>query len=342
MSCASDLAGSRIPNSGPLAVPLRYRVTNAGSWVLGKQVGYGMGGDYLMAMQPFRATVLLLSVLGLLNVTGCAGLKTFHEVARPSDTVAVASGWKHHFTKDGITVVITPSSGAPITYPPGDPSIRSVVNFYADPLSSLVVSRQTDQDLTPFARTYAMTTGTFTGFDKDWWQTVVFIDLPPASSLPTGAATVAISNPEGEAVSAQVEIVSGTGSAHGFQAESLGPMTPVQMQSLGRVAHYTVNFSGATIPYAIQIDLAHDADLDNGGSGRAYVVNPIGYIKSATWSDDGLGLRVLLMPARAGEIDDIQDFKFYVAGGVTGLSVTSVLAYDMDGNPVDGVVANIN
>jgi hypothetical protein len=89
--------------------------------------------------------------------------------------------------------------------------------------------------------------------------------------------------------------------------------------------------------------------VDNLGVGRAYVVNPIGYIKNASWTDDGTNMKVILLPVRDGEITTMEDFKFYVAGGITGLqfasggtSLVGAQAFDIDGNPVFGVNVTID
>jgi len=290
---------------------------------------------------------------------GCAGTRTFHEVARAGDTVALGAGWNHNFTPDNLTVTITPFGSAPIVYTagdpvgPGDPAIRAVTNMYVDPLSSLVISRQTNQDLTPFAgSTYAWSIdNNFTAGDKDWWQTVVFIDLPQTlpdlSPYPTGTTTIVIDG-GGETATSSVEIVGAGGTASTFSASGPGPLNATQLDALRRVDHFTVDFSGTTVPHAIQIDLIHDPDADNGGAGYAYVVNPIGYIKNATWSDDGANLRVILTPTRDAEITSLTDFKFYVAGGVTGLqfplggTTGIVQAFDSNGNPVADITATVD
>lgn len=279
--------------------------------------------------------IILLAALG-----GCVGAQTFHETARAGDTVAVAAGWKHYFTRDNITVTITPSSGSPIVYLPNDPAVRAAVNLYPDPLSSLLVSAETKQDLTPSAQTYAsLVSGNFTQGDKDWWQTTVFVDLP--SSLPTGGATISITNPQGESVSSDVGIVAGVGQPTTFEATT-GALNVYQLASMERVGHYTIRFSGTTIPYAIQIDLLHGPDVDHGGTGRAYVVNPRGDIKNTAWKDDGSNLRVILTPVTGAALGTIKDYKFYVAGGITGLQLVNVKAIDVNGNPVTGVTAAVS
>lgn len=285
-----------------------------------------------------QATKVLLFILALGVLSGCAGTTTFSQAARAGDTVALAAGWKQHFSRDQITVTITPSIGSPVVYGPNNPAVRAVVNLYPDPVSSLVVSTETAQDLTPYARIYGSLTNSATNGDKDWWQTAVFIDLP--TSLATGIATISISNPTGETANSTVEIISGTGQPNGFST-NFGSLNNDVLASMERVTHYTISFGGSTVPYAIQADLSHSPDVDHGGTGRAYVVNPRGDLKSVTWNDTGSSLRVILTPARGQVLGAITDFKFYVAGGITALQLTSVKAVDINGNAVAGVTANI-
>lgn len=284
---------------------------------------------------------VLLALLGI----GCGGVYTYNDVARGGDTVAVPAGWKQSFTRDSITVEIysPPTSSTPLaTYGPGDPRIRGVTNAYIDPLSSMVVSRETGQDLTPFAQLYAQTTAsTFTGPDRDWWQTMVFVDLP--DPLPLGPAAVYVYTPT-EDISTSVDIIATTGGhPYIFEAQVLGAVSDDQFQSIGRVPHYTVTFSGATLPQAIQVDFTHNPDASNGGVGKAHVVNPLGYVKNVSWNDDGTNLRVIMTPARDAIIGDMLDFKFYIAGGVTNLVVSSVQAFDVNGDVVGSpVTAAVN
>jgi hypothetical protein len=283
-----------------------------------------------------QATNAFLFILMIGFLSGCVGARTFHEIARAGDTVAVAAGWKN-FSRDNITVTITPSTGIPVVYGPGNPAVRAVINLYPDPISSIVVSTETGQDLTPFAQTYGGLIGsTYSNGDKDWWQTTVFIDLPAA--LPVGSATIDISGSAGGSASSTVEIVAGTGTPNSFYT-SIGPLGADQLAAMERVGHNTIKFYGSTIPYAIQVGLAHDPDVDHGGSGRAYVVNPRGDLKNIAWSDDGTNIQVILSPTHGQSLNNLLDFKFYVAGGVTNLRALSIKAVDINGNALTGVSA---
>jgi hypothetical protein len=307
------------------------------------------------------AKTLAVIILSL-SIIGCAGTRTFNDYARAGDSVAIAAGYKKTFAKDNIQVEIFPSDYDAVTndnsviYPPGDANIRVVTNMYVDPLASIVLSKQSKQDLTPFARQHNNNVRFYyTDDDKDWWNTLVIIDTPvltgTGQTWPVGTGTrvvvTSISDPT-ETTSQDLEIIPGTGSPSLLSGEVVGNMQPDQLAALGRVSHYIVNFNvdgqTTTLPYAIEIDLIHDADRDQTGNpddGRAYVVNPIGFIKNASWADDGINTKVILMPTRDNEIKTFQDFKFYVAGGVANLDVDTIKAYDIDGGVVDKVLAEV-
>ena len=287
-------------------------------------------------MDKYMQWILCLSAL--LFLSACSGDKTFDDYARAGDTVAVAAGWKQNFNKDNITVTITPSSGPEIIIPSGDPAIRASINLYPDPLSSAIISRETGIDMSLFARTYAQQiTANYTNNDKDWYQTTVFIDLP--QTLPVGATSIKIANSEGASVSSNVEIVDGTGSPSTFTAENNLNLTPEMFGAFSRVSHNTISFSGPIIPYAIEVTLSHDPDSGAGGTGKAYAINPLGYKKNLYWNDNGTEMKAILTPATNAAFDNINDFKFYVAGNLTNLNVTSVKAYDADGNDVTNITA---
>ncbi|MFK5948346.1 MAG: hypothetical protein QM500_06215 [Methylococcales bacterium] len=285
----------------------------------------------------FKRTLITL-VLSVL-VSACSGDKTFNDYARAGDTVAVAAGWKQDFNKENITVTITPSIGVDVVILPGSTAIRGALNFYPDPLSSAIVSRETGVEQSTFALTYeGVITANFTKNDKDWYNKVVFIDLP--LSLPTGLTQIVLTNTAGASVTSIVEIIDGIGAPSTFTAQNNTKLTPAMFDSMTRVENYTVNFTGSVLPYAIELTLYHDPDLAAGGSGNAYVANPLGYKKNLLWSDDGVTMKVILTPANSLKpMDHINDFKFYIAGGLQNLVVSSVSGFDANGDAVTGISA---
>jgi len=307
------------------------------------------------------AFILILAHL----LTSCTGARSFHDYARAGDTVAVAAGWAHHLKRANIQVTVTDSNGTVTTYAPGDPAIRASINLYPDPVSSLVLSDRLNQDITPASRTYAqLINQQSTGNDRDWWETTIFIDLPDPMAL--GDATITatdINTGSKETASSVVTIVPdntgvGTGGTPASFMAKLGAfnfnLSDAHFLSMERVPHYVVSFSGITVPQAIQIDLSHNPDQAHGGTGTPYVVNAIGNIRNVNWSTvggTGTNLRVIITPTRTGEITTFNDFKFYIAGGIGGLTAIdqdpvasglNVLAFDANGNLLpDPVTATI-
>lgn len=281
-----------------------------------------------------------LVLLAVAALSACTGAKTFTTAARPGETVALAIDRQANLKRANVTVTITPATGSPIVYAPLDPRVRSILNLYPDPVSKAVVTQRTD---TP------TNTGTFietwtTEGDPDWWQTFMLLDLP--ADIAPGVATVSISDSLGAIIApASVEILTGTSTKNGFaftkfgstfSADTAGPPVLHAPKDLERSPHAVVDFTGDTIPHAVQIEFSHTT-----GVGAAYVVNPRGDLKNITWSDDGTTLKVIVTPTTGLTTTQIKDFKFYVAGGLAGLTQTSLKAYDQIGAPVSGVTVTI-
>ncbi len=294
----------------------------------------------LKTHQPLFAFLILIIVNVLLS--SCSSQRAFHDIARAGDTIAVASGWHKSFTKDSITVEISDSLGTNTTYMPGDPAVRAVANLYPDPLSNLVVSERTGIDQSEYGNEYANWINMFvTSNDRDWWQTVVFLDLP--SSLSIGEAEVSISSAmESMPVVSKVLIVDGQGAPNSFSGYPFDNLNSYMLSSLQRGDHFTINFSGQSVPYAMQLEFAHDPDMNNGGQGLAHVVNPTGDLKNITWSDDGFNLRVIVTPANLSGIASLSNCKFYVTGGISNLSLVSVEAADNVGDPLTTISVTID
>ncbi|MFZ5594068.1 MAG: hypothetical protein ACOY4D_07385 [Pseudomonadota bacterium] len=152
-----------------------------------------------------------------------------------------------------------------------------------------------------------------TNNDRDWGQTMVFIDLP--NPLATGTATIELlQGTTAVAPPIIVTIVAGVGSANTFAGSSplpTGTTTENMLGSLERSTSYVVTFGGSTvIPYAIQLDLNRTANI-----GRPWVANPRGDLKNLAWNDNGSKITVLMTPANGLTPPAMSYFKFYVSGG---------------------------
>lgn len=278
-------------------------------------------------------TVFLTSFL-LAGLTGCAGTKTFTTAARGGDTVSLALGWNVNANRGNLAATITPSSGSPVVYAIGNPNIRSVFNMYPDPVSRLIVGTETNQSLGFNANIHGAQLNSANLNDKDLAQTMALINLP--SGIATGPATIALSvngAPLGSPVG--VEVLPGTGSANNFEG-SIGNLSAEQLGTLERASGGVVNISGSTVPYAIYLEISHSA-----GAGVPWVINPRGDIKNIAWTDSGSVIKAIITPASGKALNQFAEFKFFVAGGLSGLSVTSLKAYDVNGNAIPGVTASI-
>lgn len=289
-------------------------------------------------------SIVLFALLSL--VYGCSAFQTFGVAARSGtgaagDTVALAMGWNQDVDRNEVTVTITDSLSAVTTYLAGDPAVRALINTYPDPVSRLYVygetNQQVDNGIEPLF--LAVVEGAVTSGDKDLSQKVIFVDLPAGMS--TGPATVSISNSGGTIATFNVDVVAGDGVPSDFGSQGI-TVTSAHIRAMERAVHKVITFNGSTVPHAIEVDFTHDPDVNNGGSGVAYVVNPRGDIKNVSWTDDGTNLKVILLPTTNASLNDFIEFKFYVAGTITGLSVNTVQAYDVNGVEVPGVAVVIN
>lgn len=286
-----------------------------------------------------RISIILLFAMITMS---CAGVNTFSQYARTDETVSILLGYQPNFNKRNISLTVTPSGGTPIIIPQGDPSIRAVTNMYPDPLSSMRVSQDISSDLTPGASTYANTIEFITAGDSDWYQTILLLDLP---SLPTGFADITVTDGV-DSITATVEIISGAGSATVFDARlGSGGGSPFvvssdMLNSLQRVEHFVIDINvDGELPHAVQLTLLHDPDSSVGGSGITHVVNPLSNKKSLNWSDDGTTTKIILLPTAQNTIQKEKDFKFYVTGGITNVTVQAVDAFDIDGNSITSGVS---
>lgn len=286
-----------------------------------------------------KCLIVVTALISGILISGCSGRDAMNDYALAGQTVALAAGWQKDFNKKNIEITITPSAGADIVIPAGDPAIRASVNMYVDPVSSAVVSREVGKNQTFNANIYAALINGITNGDKDWYQTTILLDLP--SILPTGTTSITITNTQGDSVTSLVEIIPGVGTPHTFTADSSTQVNNLMFLSLQRTTNYEIAFDTTNeIPHAIEVKLLHNPDIDNGGTGKAFAVNPLGYKKNLSWNDDGTKMTAILLPAASGKaFDHMHDFKFYVAGKIDNLTIDSVQAYNENGDSVNGVIS---
>ena len=274
-------------------------------------------------LQKIELRVLLYLLLPVLMLAGgCSGTQGFPNAVRAGDTASFAVGWMQDFSVEDISVSFDlPRGGGHVAdIPAGDPAIRAAINFYPDPVSYLVVGTATGRDDSAYklGAQYGDFVNGYTGNDPDWWQTVVFVDIP--STMAPGNYKVTLSSTSGEVSMAEdlTVLADAGGTPAAFKGEGVGPMTPFQLSSMGRAPHFAVSLSGTTIPHAVQLDLTHDALT---GNEAVYVANPRGDLKGLAWSDNGTRLRVILTATTDAGPANLSGYKFYVTGGVQNVAL---------------------
>ena len=299
----------------------------------------------------YRLLAGLLLVTAVM-VSGCGGLRTFSNAARNGDTVTLSVDRQTDFTRDDVDIQITDSTGYTQLIPGSDPSIRGWINAYPDPVSKIIVGRETSQTFGIGAKGNGVAAESQSNWGKDWFTTLVLLDLP--TDLATGTATIDVLSGGASILDypITIDIIPGTGSPNSFDTVEQGQLNQNHLKSMERADHYTVSFSGPVVPSAIQVDLAHDPDRENGGTGQTYVTQPRSDLNAVNWTDDGSLLRVIITSAWNKSPEDITAitgndrqmswFDFYIAGGITGLQTPVVSAYDDNGAPVLGVTATIH
>lgn len=293
-------------------------------------------------------------IIMVLLFSGCTGINSFGVTARSGDTVALALGWQKELKRQDLQVTVTDSNLVQYNLPAGDPAIRALINTYPDPVSNLIVGSETGQNSLGGGFNGLATSlidSSVTNGGKDYTQTFLLLDIP--SGMSTGMATIEIADQLGNPVPnpsiqqtninpISIEIIPGVGASNDFGTQEGVQLLNGYLVAMERAENTAVTFQSAQIPYAIEINFQHNPDADNGGVGKAYAVPPRGDFLNITWFDDGASLKAILIPSRAQTFSDIGRFKFYIAGGVTGLSVQSVTAFDIDGFPVANVTASLN
>ena len=296
-------------------------------------------------MNKFQHVLTTLLVISWL--AGCTTAQTINYVGRPNDTMYITIGSHPELTAADVSITLNDHLGVPHPVVP-----RAVVNLYPDPLSNLIVERFYTENYFDFKS--GLYWGTqleqhVTNGDQDYSLTLVAFDIPDTTN--PGLGTIDVTGPGLNPDPIDIEVLAEPGQSHNFKIQETLPSSPTLGVSFGgrlrlaeRAPNNVVTFSG-TLPQAIQIELSHDPDSSVGGNGLTYVTSTRADYKSLAWHDDGTNLKVLLLPATfsgPSAIDDMSDFKFYVAGGISGLSLVSLSAFDVHGNPVNDVTCQID
>lgn len=274
-------------------------------------------------------------------LVGCTGVNTFTTGARPGESVAVAIGYQQKVNRGNLTVTITPQSGAPYIYSPGDTRIKMVFQGYPDPVSKLVVSDRANMTYGTQFPDYIIpiwgpNVRNLTKGDNDWSESMVVLDLP--SDIGSGQASLQFAS-GGVNLNANpivIEVLPGpAATTHPFTFfQGAGAETQAPFTGAERAPHFVVRFSGlaGVVPNSIEVVFSRTL----ASAGDPWVTHGRGDLKNLTWSDNGSEIKVMLTPVKGVPLSSLKDFKFYVTGSVTSLNLISLKAYDVSGNPLSG------
>lgn len=273
-------------------------------------------------------------------LVGCTGVNSFTTGARPGETIAVAIGYQQKVNRSNLTVNITPQSGTPYTYSPGDTRIRTVFQAYPDPVSKLVVADRAHTSYGTLFPDYIIDAWgngarSLTGGDNDWSDTFVLFDLP--TDITAGAASLQFTSGGVNLTPASIpiEVLPGpAASTQPFQYFNGTSPNPAPYTGAERASHFVVKFTGpeGTIPHSMEAVFSRTL----GVSGDPWVTHGRGDLKNLMWSDNGAELKVMLTPVKGESLTSLQDFKFYVTGSVATVNLISLKAYDAFGNSLSG------
>lgn len=305
-------------------------------------------------MGEYMKRYISMFKMGLLCLTGflvgCTGVNTFTTGARPGETVAVALGYQQKVNRSNLTVNITPQSGLPYAYSPGDIRVRTVFQAYPDPVSKLVVADRAQTVYGTMFPDYIINMwgenirGSLTGGDNDWSETFVLFDLPTDIASGVASLQFAADGVNLTAAPITIEVLSGpAASTQPFQYFSGTTPNMAPYTGAERASHFVVKFTGpaGTIPNSIEAVFSRTV----GPIGDPWVTHGRGDLKNLMWSDNGSEIKVMLTPVKGEPLTSLQDFKFYVTGSVTALNLVSLKAYDALGNLLSGfapVIEHVN
>lgn len=320
-----------------------------------------------------RNQVILSGLLiGALLSSGCSMKQTFGTAARAGDDVVIPLGWLPDVERTDISVTIQPctgiwpdgidpatglcvqNNGSPINVNQG--RLKALARLHPDPVSSLIVDRETNAGTFSASVFTSYAEANFTDKDKELYETMLMMKLPLDTVLSPGLVSIQFVEAGGTVLKpVALEVLPGTNTSNGntlpYWDESGLPLSYNNLAFLERSPNQLVTFSGTEVPYGVEVTLIHDLDVGHGGPAPVpYVVSPRGDLLSVVWADDGVNMKVTMMPSWSKDVPpqsneslgNMKHFKFYVAGGVTGLSVVDVKGYDINGVPVPNLTAILN
>lgn len=283
---------------------------------------------------------VMLVVITLSVMQGCASVSTFPTIARAGDTISVMAGGSEKVKKETISIVLTDANGVDWDLAALG-KIRSVFNLRTD------------------ARATGMHYSSYLESNLSWnyghepVQTVVVADIP--ASVAVGNAVLAIDtlvdDDSSEAVmplQVNVEIIPGTGQSDNFMRKDFAfGEQAVDFSRLETAPNVKISFGqGSELIGAASLVVDFDESVVNGNDINIYV--PESYVRGALfetgkfgdhqrmvyWRHDGQQLFIDIVAPQGIKQDYLMLYILYPASitGSPGLNLLVTDVYDVNGN----------
>jgi hypothetical protein len=283
----------------------------------------------------------LVGILFLLaGLPACTGVNTLPTIARAGDTVSVMVGGSERARKETIDVTLTDAN-------------NQAWNLKSLGLVRSVFNLRTD------GRAYGLHYSPFLESDISWIvghepvQTVLVTNLP-AGAAP-GAATLTVSlnatgNSSGIAdpFTVNLEIIPGTGSSDMFsRVDPISGPQPVSFARLEPAPHAKISFANVPNVGAVSLKIGFNSAVVNGNDINVYT--PESTVRSSSspgafgknqrmvyWRQDGQNLYIDVVAPQGISGKYLQLYVVHPKGlsGSPGLSLTSAIAYGVDGSVI--------
>lgn len=294
-------------------------------------------------MKSNTKLVRLLTLFGVLLLTGCTAVNTFPVIARSGDTVSVMVGGSAMVRKENLGVVLTDAGGHSFDLQALG-LVRSVFNLRSD------------------GRAVGLHYVGYLSSNRSWLagheplQTVMVADLPTTAS--PGMATLAVtwlgvddnSSDGGNPFEVSLEILGGSGTSDQFLRNDALGTRPANLGQLETAPNAKVDFgTGSTVIGAVSLVINFDETAVNPADLNLYVPestvrgsygDPGAFGKTQRmvyWHQDGQNLYVDIIAPQGINPRYLQLYVVHPPGlsASPAFSIVSAQVYGTDGYPID-------
>lgn len=288
-------------------------------------------------IKPPKPPMAALALCIWLTLSGCSGVNTFPNIARPGDTVSVMIGGSAQARKENVSAILTDAGGQVFDLQALG-KVRSVFNLRSD-------GRAVGQHYSPY-----LDSNISWLFGHEPLQTVMVTDLPATATPGLATLSVAFSgvtdNSSGAGAgpfNVQLEIIPGAGVSEPFLHSASTGNLPVDFSRMETAPYAKVNFgTGATFIGAASLVIDFNETILNPNDLNVYV--PEATLRDSGafgqtqrmvyWRQDGLKLYVDIVAPQGIPPRYLQFYVVHPRGlsSSPAFSILSAQVYGTDGN----------